>query len=65
MLYRFTLRRVLKKLPENLRVFLIKNFPITFFPPYLSLAEYSLFKKYASKGKNVVEFGSGGSTVYF
>lgn len=53
------------KLPKQLDAFLVNNFPFVFFAPHMSDRELCLFEKHTRTGKNVVEYGSGGSTFYF
>lgn len=52
-------------LPEMLDTFLIKSFPTVFFLPHMSYKETQLFEKYSNQGKQVIEFGAGGSTFVF
>ena len=41
-----------------------KKFPQLFFAPHMRLDEYSLFKELCRGRKVVLEYGSGGSTIY-
>ena len=57
--------KVLGKVYNPARDYLIKIFPGYFFIPHMSIKEYKLLNKYAKKGENVIEYGSGGSTFFF
>jgi hypothetical protein len=41
-----------------------KSFPETFFSPHMKPVEFSLFKEICNDKKNILEYGSGGSTIY-
>lgn len=58
------LRKALN-LPQNIDAFLIWRFPMLFFMPHMTNNELLLIKKYAINCKEILEYGSGGSTFYF
>src|SRR5688572_22667382 len=41
-----------------------RKFPKIFFQPHMEIKEFLLFKKFCRNKKVVLEYGSGGSTIY-
>lgn len=55
------LKQTAPKSKWNLR----KKFPKLFFHPHMKWDEYILFEKLCKNKKTVIEYGSGGSTIFF
>lgn len=58
------LRKTLN-LPQNIDAFLVRHFPLLFIMPHMSNDELFLVEKHTKNCKEILEYGSGGSTFYF